>query len=41
MALAATGGHLSKEKEVCGVIAVWAQIIWGANLIPSGAACGA
>jgi len=25
---------------MCGMIAVQAQIIWGANLIPSGAACG-
>jgi hypothetical protein len=25
---------------MCGMIAVQALIIWGANLIPSGAACG-
>ena len=25
---------------MCGMIAVQAQTIWGANLIPSGAACG-
>jgi len=25
---------------MCGMIAVQAQIIWGANLIPLGAACG-
>jgi hypothetical protein len=27
--------------EMCGMIAVQALIMWGANLIPSGAACGA
>lgn len=32
---------VSFKKEMCGMIAVQAQIIWGANLIPSGAACGA
>jgi hypothetical protein len=25
---------------MCGMIAVQVQIIWGANLIPWGAACG-
>ena len=33
-------GSLRKIK-MCGMIAVQARIIWGANLIPSGAACGA
>lgn len=27
-------------KEACGMVAVRAQTIWGANLIPLGAACG-
>jgi hypothetical protein len=27
-------------KEACGMAAVQAQAIWGANLIPLGAACG-
>ena len=31
---------ISPRIEMCGMIAVQAQIIWGANLIPSGAACG-
>jgi hypothetical protein len=30
-----------RKIEMCGMIAVQARIIWGANLIPSGAACGA
>ena len=30
-----------RKIEMCGMIAVQALIIWGANLIPSGAACGA
>jgi hypothetical protein len=28
------------SKESCGMVAVRAQTIWGANLIPLGAACG-
>jgi len=37
------GGHrlVSGKNRMCGMIAVQAQIIWGANLIPLGAACGA
>jgi len=27
-------------KEACGMVAVQAQTIWGANLIPLGTACG-
>jgi hypothetical protein len=28
-------------KEACGMVSVLVQTIWGANLIPLGAACGA